>query len=265
MTAQSKTTIKTYFETGDRPTEAQFIDFIDSYQDAATNLGVLTSASLGTAGLSVLAAVTSASARSAIDAVNRGGDTMTGKLNIVAGTSAGAGINIGVGVSPAAPSNGDLWVNASAAFIQVGASAYQIAPLSSTITESLYNPAVSAGTSGGITLDTAADTGSYERIGNTVFVRGKLIVASVSSPTGTIRIGLPLPAANLTDSAGGLAANVAWENTVASAAGVLTAIVEEGTAVITCYIPTSTAFTGSPASQAQASTTIYYSAIYRTS
>lgn len=34
MTAQSKTTIKSYFQTGDKPTEAQFIDLIDSYQDA---------------------------------------------------------------------------------------------------------------------------------------------------------------------------------------------------------------------------------------
>jgi len=33
MTAQSKSTIKSYFETGDRPTQAQFIDLIDSYAD----------------------------------------------------------------------------------------------------------------------------------------------------------------------------------------------------------------------------------------
>lgn len=33
MTAQPKSTIKSYFETGDKPTQAQFIDFIDSYAD----------------------------------------------------------------------------------------------------------------------------------------------------------------------------------------------------------------------------------------
>lgn len=33
MTAQSKSTIKSYFETGDRPTQAQFINLIDSYAD----------------------------------------------------------------------------------------------------------------------------------------------------------------------------------------------------------------------------------------
>jgi len=34
MTAQNKTTIKGYFETGDKPTQAQFADLIDSYLDA---------------------------------------------------------------------------------------------------------------------------------------------------------------------------------------------------------------------------------------
>jgi hypothetical protein len=33
MAAQNKTTVKGYFETGDVPTEAQFIELIDSYQD----------------------------------------------------------------------------------------------------------------------------------------------------------------------------------------------------------------------------------------
>lgn len=36
MTAQSKTVIKSYFETGDYPTQAQFADLIDSYQDINT-------------------------------------------------------------------------------------------------------------------------------------------------------------------------------------------------------------------------------------
>lgn len=36
MTAQSKTVIKSYFQTGDYPTESQFIDLIDSYQDINT-------------------------------------------------------------------------------------------------------------------------------------------------------------------------------------------------------------------------------------
>lgn len=38
MAAQSKTVIKSYFETGDHPTQAQFIDFIDSYADFGTSV-----------------------------------------------------------------------------------------------------------------------------------------------------------------------------------------------------------------------------------
>lgn len=47
MTAQTKTTIKSYFETGDQPTQSQFSDFIDSYQDANILLSTITSASTG--------------------------------------------------------------------------------------------------------------------------------------------------------------------------------------------------------------------------
>lgn len=42
MTAQSKTTIKSYFETGDKPTAAQFVDFIDSYVDTGSAVTALT-------------------------------------------------------------------------------------------------------------------------------------------------------------------------------------------------------------------------------
>lgn len=38
MAAQNKATIKGHFNTGDVPTEAHFVDFIDSYQDARAAL-----------------------------------------------------------------------------------------------------------------------------------------------------------------------------------------------------------------------------------
>lgn len=44
MTAQNKATIKSYFEQGDKPSQAQFADLIDSYQDANAGLTALTSA-----------------------------------------------------------------------------------------------------------------------------------------------------------------------------------------------------------------------------
>lgn len=45
MTAQTKTTIKGYFQTGDRPSQSDFIDFIDSYQDTNNTLNYLATAS----------------------------------------------------------------------------------------------------------------------------------------------------------------------------------------------------------------------------
>ena len=52
MTAKSKTDIKAFFETGDKPTQAQFIDTIDSWVDAAGPIGTIeAAASAGTVGL----------------------------------------------------------------------------------------------------------------------------------------------------------------------------------------------------------------------
>jgi len=91
MTAQTKTVIKSYFQRGDKPTEAQFIDLIDSYQDVGGNAGFITQlitlasagstgipyvdslssaryVSAGTAGLGVLRAVTTVAAQQALGA-----------------------------------------------------------------------------------------------------------------------------------------------------------------------------------------------------
>lgn len=45
MTAQPKSVIKSYFETGDQPTQAQFADLVDSYLDVSANIptGTVTS------------------------------------------------------------------------------------------------------------------------------------------------------------------------------------------------------------------------------
>ena len=87
MAVQNKTTIKTYFQTGDLPTEGQFVDLIDSYQNTNQNLSAITSAvgsastggmlrftsasaavlsPSGTVGLQLLACITSASAQNII-------------------------------------------------------------------------------------------------------------------------------------------------------------------------------------------------------
>lgn len=51
MTAKTKAQIKAFFETGDKPTESQFIDFIDSYVDKSGPMGQIeTAASAGNTG-----------------------------------------------------------------------------------------------------------------------------------------------------------------------------------------------------------------------
>jgi hypothetical protein len=65
MTAQTKATIKTYFETGDIPTQAQFADLADSYEDTgavSTHNSSATAHGLTTDISAALAAATSPSA-----------------------------------------------------------------------------------------------------------------------------------------------------------------------------------------------------------
>lgn len=49
MSAQTKTVLKTYFESGDRPTAAEFADLIDSFADAPVSAPA-TAGATGTAG-----------------------------------------------------------------------------------------------------------------------------------------------------------------------------------------------------------------------
>jgi Cu/Ag efflux protein CusF len=84
MAQQSKTTLKTYFNTGDTPTEAQFVDLIDSFQDASAVLAA-TTASFTTAnqtklnGIETAADVTDAANVAAAGAVmNTGNSTIAG-------------------------------------------------------------------------------------------------------------------------------------------------------------------------------------------
>lgn len=76
MPAQNATVLKSYYETGDKPTQQQFADLVDSLQEARDNaLTALTTA--------VSAQVVATSALSAANSrVLRAGDTMTGALFI---------------------------------------------------------------------------------------------------------------------------------------------------------------------------------------
>ena len=57
--------------------------------------------------------------------------------------------------------------------------------------EGEFEVAVTMGTSGTVTLDNSYKTASYIKIGNSITVRGFVVVSAVSSPQGYIRFSLP--------------------------------------------------------------------------
>ena len=63
-------------------------------------------------------------------------------------------------------------------------------------------PTVTASSSGTISVYANWDTLSYTKVGRLVTIQGTLIVQSVSSPTGVVRITLPYVCANLADGSG---------------------------------------------------------------
>ena len=66
--------------------------------------------------------------------VLKAGDTMTGKLNTPASTTASAGFNIAPGTGPTAPVDGDLWVVTSSLLWRGGGSTYSAVNLTGTQT-----------------------------------------------------------------------------------------------------------------------------------
>jgi hypothetical protein len=58
-------------------------------------------------------------------AVGNGANAWTGKQSFVASATGGAGVNLGAGVAPASPVNGDLWATSGGLFAQIGGSTVQ--------------------------------------------------------------------------------------------------------------------------------------------
>lgn len=171
MTAQSKTIIKTYFETGDKPTQSEFVNLIDSYQDAATNLGTLSSASLGTVGLQILSCNTSASAQSIIGGLTTPVSLANGGTGVSAATN--TGLLTALGALPAAnPSaTGLLTVTGSANIsdkLVMGGGA--------------INEALGANISAGAVIDLVAITG------NTVKMTANNTINSIAINQGNRRL-----------------------------------------------------------------------------
>lgn len=239
MTAQNKTTIKTYFESGDKPNESQFVDLIDSYQDANDALGAIASAaqlgSKGVINVTASGSVTFASAGT------------VGKQLLAAETTAAAqsivnnSFDIQALVSSPLPAvDNTLTLGSSAkrfkeAFIS---SALYLGGVNSANRLSIYEegtftPRVSA--TGG-TFDAAYNSriGTYTRIGNLAHIEMNIDVATVSgAPSGNLTLaGLPFSAA--TNGTGNILkvyqiGGISMYNTVASCRNVFIGVGSDST------------------------------------
>lgn len=129
MTAQPKATIKSYFEAGDKPTQAQFGNLIDSYQDITTSLTSLSNVVSAATSVQVIATngpqasqlLTAAALRTAVGAPGLAdNNTFTG-TNTFSNTSifgatvnmSGAAFNAAAFVDVASASTTDIGAAAS--------------------------------------------------------------------------------------------------------------------------------------------------------
>lgn len=71
--------------------------------------------------------------------VNRAGDVMLGKLSLLAASSSATGFNIGIGATPIAPNDGDMWATSVGLYLRING-----------VTVGPYAPGLASGTSGGI-------------------------------------------------------------------------------------------------------------------
>lgn len=154
--------------------------------------------------------------------LNAAGGSMAGPLFLLPASASGAGVNIGVGVTPSFPNNGDMWMTATGLFARINGSSVNISTGGSP---SILFPATVSGTtnSGGMPYFSNSTTMSSTAVlGAGLLVKGG--GAGVAPSTFTLGGGCTFATPNITCSAGSLsgatlAANVL--NTSITGVGVL--------------------------------------------
>jgi hypothetical protein len=92
--------------------------------------------------------------------------------------------------------------------------------------EGTFTPVLAPTSGGSFALDSGGNTLAYTKIGRQVTITGRIIVSSVSSPSGDVKItGLPFVAANMGDHSGDYTGLV---NYIDSSTGIQTFIVTRG-------------------------------------
>lgn len=187
--------------------------------------------------------------------------TLTNKtITTKASATGGAGFNIPAGTAPNSPVSGDEWGTTAGRYARINGATKQYG----FVAAATYTAAVTCGTSGTVTLNTSFDTLSEYRVGDLVFVQGLLVVSSVSSPLGELRISLNTTAAgSLTEGADFAIADLILDGTASANAGRNVATIAPGGTYIVGQTASATGLTNNLAAQITTSTSIYVQAIYR--
>lgn len=128
------------------------------------------------------------------DKIEQSGDTMTGKLVLVTGSTAAASATVPHGAAPTTPVNGDIWSTTSGFFFRQNGTTVQFADLSSTQTlagKTLTTPTVTNGLLNGkraaLTTRTAAYTATTSD--HTILCNGTTAAFTVTLPTAVGNTG----------------------------------------------------------------------------
>lgn len=122
--------------------------------------------------------------------VNKAGDTLTGKLNLPAASTAAASLNVVQGVAPTAPVNGDIWTTSLGVFAQIAGGTQQLASTTGSVASFNTRTGAVTLTSGDVTtalgftpLDSA---GSNAGTGKITFFTSTTGAASINIPQGAV-------------------------------------------------------------------------------
>ena len=128
--------------------------------------------------------------------------------------------------------------------------------------EGSFSAALTATSSGTITLNSSYDTFFYTKIGNLVHISGYIRISSVSSPTGTIRFTIPFPVANLGDSSSAI---LVYANNLASGSVTdMWAECSNNNSYVYIYAGGGTGVSGTSAQQTHANSDFRISGTYKT-
>lgn len=157
---------------------------------AAYDLANTVSTNLTTTNNNVTTAQSAATAAqsTATAALPKAGGTMTGKLNLLAPSTSGAGVNLGFGSDPTFPVSGDLWNNSGTLKLYNGTATKTLAFTDSSITG---NAATATALQNGFTIAlTGAVTGNsgatFNGSGALTFATTLSAGQAVTSLTGTV-------------------------------------------------------------------------------